>query len=317
MHIEPPRTYIRCSISVIPQTWWSPSMVGWRLVLYSTNVLFKIIYQLLLNNDKYYDIQHELKNDFEPHVDILTTYLWSKDDAKSQSAKTWFDVGIFPFDSRTTTHGYLVDKTPCYTLFRTGASKAMLNKKFYDEHPILHHYPKYQIHVQPIQLANNQPMTVKEAIKFLLPFSTSLDFIFGLKTMTEIEGKRYYSKLEFKFKKRSIGFTPSKDIHLSVGKTTDYEREIVKKPSDLSDGQEVVKMKLLREDCQLQTLRVALVNGKMNLNVTNTGQGEFHLHRGQNIGVIDLRSAGYFHINRDGIQRCLHERFIFLNGKEP
>ena len=37
-------------------------------------------------------------------------------------------MGIFPFHGRATTYGYLVGKTPCYTLFDTGASKAMLNK---------------------------------------------------------------------------------------------------------------------------------------------------------------------------------------------
>ena len=31
---EPPGTYTRCSISVLPQTWWSPAVVGWKLVLY-------------------------------------------------------------------------------------------------------------------------------------------------------------------------------------------------------------------------------------------------------------------------------------------
>ena len=143
---------------------------------------------------------------------------------KKQSTKTWFDMGLFPFDGRSTTYGYLVDKTPCYTFLE-------LNKKFYDEHPILHHYPKYPINVQPIQVTNDQLMTVKEAIKFFisfggctfkiiaygLPFSTSFDFIFGMKTMTEIEGKSNYSKLEFKFKKRSIDITPTKDIHLPVG----------------------------------------------------------------------------------------------------
>ena len=131
-------------------------------------------------------------------------------------------MGIFPVDGRASTYGYLVDKTPCYTLFDTGSSKAMLNKKFYDEHSILHHYPKYPINVQPIQVANDQLMTVKEAINFfiylrghtfeiiayLLPLSTAFDFIFGLKTMTEIEGKSNYSKLEFKLKKRSTGITP-------------------------------------------------------------------------------------------------------------
>ena len=52
------------------------------------------------------------------------------------------------------------------------------------------------------------------------------------------------------------------------------------------------------------------------MNVTKTGEGELHLHRGQNIGIVHLRSAAYYHITRDGIQRCLHDRFIFLNEKD-
>ena len=280
------------------------------------------------NDDKYYGMQHDLKKGFEPHVDISATYLWSQDDAKSQATKTWFDMSIFPVDGRASTYGYLLDKTPCYTLFDKRASKAMLNKKFYDEHPILHHYPKYPINVQPIQVANDQLMSVKEAIKFLisfgghtfeiiaylLPFSTASDFIFGLKTMTEIERKSNYSKLEFKFKKRSIGIIPTKDIHSPVGKTTAIDCEMVKNP-DLSDGTVVVKMKSQREDC-LPPLRVAVVNGKIHTNVPYTGQGELHLLGGQNIGIVDLRSAGYYHITRDSIQRCLYERFIFLNEKD-
>ena len=177
-------------------------------------------------------------------------------------------MGIFPVDGRASTYGYLVDKRPCFTFFDTGASKAMLNMKFYNEHPIPHHYPRYPINVQSIQVANDQSMSGKEAIKFLisfgghtfeiiaylLPFSTAFDFIFGLKSMTEIEGKSNYSKLEFKFKRRSIGITPLKDIHLPVGQTTATDCEMVKKPPDLSDGIVVVKMKSQREDCLPQTL---------------------------------------------------------------
>ena len=124
--------------------------------------------------------------------------------------------------------------------------------------------------------------------------------------MREIEGKSYYSKLEFKFKKRSIGITPFKDIHLPVSKSTAIDCEMVRKPPHLSDGTVVVKMKSEIEGSLPKTLKVAVVNGKIHMNVTNTGQGELHLHRGQNIGIADLRSAGYYHITRDGIQRCLH-----------
>ena len=117
-------------------------------------------------------------------------------------------------------------------------------------------------------MANDQLIPVKEAIKFfisfgghtleiiayLLPFSTTFDFIFGSKTITEIEGKSNYSKLEFKFKKRLVGIMPLKDIHLPVGQITTIDCEMVKKPLDLSDGIVVVKMKSQREDCLPQTL---------------------------------------------------------------
>ena len=63
------------------------------------------------NNDKYYVIQHGLKEDFDLPVDISDTYLWSQDDAKSQSTKIWFDVGIFPFNGTATRNEYLVDRT--------------------------------------------------------------------------------------------------------------------------------------------------------------------------------------------------------------
>ena len=103
-----------------------------------------------------------------------------------------------------------------------------------------------------------------------------------------------------------------KAIHLQGGKTIAFDYEIVKKPSYLSDGLVIVKRKLQREDCLSQTLRCALVNDKIHMNARIACQGELHLYRGQNIGVVDLRSAGYFHITRDIIEICLHERFICL-----
>ena len=103
------------------------------------------------NNDKYYDTQHGLKLDFDTHVDISVTYLWSEDDAKFQSTKTWFDVGKFPFDGRATTNRYMVEKMLCCTLFDTGASK----QKFYNEHPLLLQCSKYAINIQLIQVTND------------------------------------------------------------------------------------------------------------------------------------------------------------------
>ena len=37
------------------------------------------------------------------------------------------------------------------------------------------------------------------------------------------------------------------------------------------------------------------------MNVRNTDQGDKHLHRGESIGLVDLRLDGYFHTTRDSI----------------
>ena len=82
----------------------------------------------------------------------------------------------------------------------------MLNNKFYDKHPILHPFSKYPVNVQSVQIANDQLMTVMEANKFLISFEghtfkiivtflASFDFIFRLKTMTEIERKSKYLQI--------------------------------------------------------------------------------------------------------------------------
>ena len=46
-------------------------------------------------NEWYYGIQYGIKKDCEPHFDISVTCFWSKDDANSQSTKTWFDMVYF------------------------------------------------------------------------------------------------------------------------------------------------------------------------------------------------------------------------------
>ena len=117
-------------------------------------------------------------------------------------------------------------------------------------------------------------------------------------------------------KKRLIDSAPIKDIHLPGDKPTAFDCEMIKKPSDSADGEVVVKMNSQGEDHLPQIFRIALVNGRIHMNVANTGQGELHIYKGQNIGVVDLRLAGYFHITRDSIQRYLHGKFIFLNEEE-
>ena len=90
----------------------------------------------------------------------------------------------------------------------------------------------------------------------------------------------------------------------------------MKEPSHLSDGYSSSENEITERRLSASNIESCSSKWQNNMNVTNTGQGELYLYRGQNIGIVDLRSAGYYHIARDGIQRCLHERFIFLNEKD-
>ena len=85
---------------------------------------------------------------------------------------------------------------------------------------------------------------------------------------------------------------------------------MVKKSSDFVDGPVTMKIKSGGDYCLPQTLRVELVNDRIHIIVTNTGQGWWHLFKSETIGVVDFRSEGYFHITRDGIKI---PSFIYLN----
>ena len=79
--------------------------------------------------------------------------------------------------------------------------------------------------------------------------------------------KSNYHKWELKFKKRSIDIIPTKNLCVSVGKSTAFDCEMVKKPPDLTDVLVIVKMKSQRDSCLPQTMEVELVNAKIHMNV--------------------------------------------------
>ena len=59
-----------------------------------------------------------------------------------------------------------------------------------------------------------------------------------------------------------------------------------------------------------------MVNGKIHLNVSNTGNEDQFIYKDEISGILDLRSVAYYHINRDNLQRCLHQIFIYLSEQQ-
>ena len=58
------------------------------------------------------------------------------------------------------------------------------------------------------------------------------------------------------------------------------------------------------------------MNGKTHMNVTNTCQCELCIYKGQSIGLVDLRSAGYFFILLEIIYKDVYVRDSFSSMKK-
>ena len=101
-------------------------------------------------------------------------------------------------------------------------TKSYMLKGFYMRHPHLHKYPKFQSTIRNLQVGNGEfvaalfviPLVLKiyghlfEIYTLVSEIQWSMDLIFGVKNMFEIEGKVGCQTSQFKFLNRSLLFFP-------------------------------------------------------------------------------------------------------------
>ena len=281
------------------------------------------------NNDKYMSVDCCVKDTYDPAVDISTTYLWSLDTTIYTKQNEYFNKGRIPLNDAFRYTAKLVDGTPVRTLFDTGATKSMFNKKFYKENGLAQTYPTISIPTVRVKVGNDQTIIVKEVIKipinleghmiefiaFLLPFSADLDFVFGAKSMTELEANLDLQNLNFDFLMRSIDLKMVKEVTIPPGKTSIVTLEMVTKPRDLHDGMAIVKLHSGNENRLPVTMRRLLKNGQLQTNILNNTKLPLSFKEGALAGCIDLRSLGYFHLTAGKIQRLIGDKFVYFDEK--
>ena len=89
-----------------------------------------------------YPVKTTIQNKFDPIQCVTTTYLWSNKSAKPLPIlenKGMFDMGKISFKIDSTLQGKLLDdeQTKGNILIDTGATRAIVNKAFYDKTPSL------------------------------------------------------------------------------------------------------------------------------------------------------------------------------------
>ena len=190
-------------------------------------------------------------------------------------------------------------------LLDTGASKSYMSKGFYMRHPHLHRYPKFNSTIKNLQVGNGELVAALFVIPFVFKIEEhlfeiytlvseiqqSMDLIIGVKNMFELEGEVSCRTSQFKFLNRSLPLFPLSTHRIKVGAKA-YVKAKVPFIEKLS-GHAIAKL-LYRGS--LGTMRIRLVDNITVMQIINNTPTTMYFSPEQSIGIVDIRSLGYYNI---------------------
>ena len=254
--------------------------------------------------DRYNGITSELNvnMEYDDAVDVTTTYLGHE---SIKITDTFHPEQAFPIYSNCHTHGQFVGGGMLDILLDTGASKSYMSKAFYMRHSHLHKYPKFNSTVRNLQVGNGELV----ATLFVIPFvfkvgrhlfevytlvseiQQNMDIILGVKNMFEIEGEISCRTSQFKFLNRSLPIFPLSTHRIKIGAKA-YVKAKIPFIERLS-GHAIIK---LLYKGSLGTMKIRLVDNLTIIQIINNTASTMYLSPEESIGIVDLRSLGYYNI---------------------
>ena len=123
-----------------------------------------------------YPVKTTVRNKFDPIQCVTTTYLWSNRSANPRPRfenKGLFDMGKISFKIDSTFQGKLLDdkQTKVNILIDTGATRAIVNKAFYDNTPSMQAAPIFKLETPSLIRTPRQVnpyMLVEECVLLLV-----------------------------------------------------------------------------------------------------------------------------------------------------
>ena len=275
-----------------------------------------------------YPVKTTVRNKFDPVQCVTTTYLWSNRSAKPPPRfenKGLFDMGKISFKIDSTLQGKLLDEnqTKVSILIDTGATRAIVNKAFHDITPSMQIAPTFKLETPslirtPSQI--NPYMLVEECVlllveiqghvfkiyAYILPhMDASYDLILGQKPLYELEGGPNFGTLTFTFMARSLELYNTREIRISPGKVKRVSLDIMNCPKELKNGKAICNLLTNGKGKRVQTMYVAVKNKKVQLEMDNNTPTDWVILIGSVCGSIDMRSVGYFMIQREDLYNLL------------
>ena len=270
-----------------------------------------------VSNEHFEEVSCELSNSsyFEEHVNVTTTYLGRY---MAQGGPRMFNSeNVISLDGKGVTVGHLFNKTELKVFFDLGASKSYMSKGFYEKTEYLHRIPKMKSTCTGIKIGNGPVIPVEfvfpiqvmiqghllEIYTIVAALHESIDLVIGMKNMVELEGILNTRTSSFDFLSHSIPIYPQNDLKVKPGAKA-YIKIVV--PFQRQINSRAIA-KFFTCD-KIFTFRMRFKHNRTVVEFENRGDKISELFKDRPIGILDLRSIGYYNIS--------YQRLISMAGKK-
>ena len=202
-----------------------------------------------------------------------------------------------------------------------------MSKSFYMQCKSLHTLPKFASTTQRIQVGNGQCVSILFIIPVIIDIHghrfeiytlvseihENVDLVLGIKNVFKLEDIINSRDCQFEFLNISVPIYPKKEIIL---KPDEQKSVKVKAPFvDEISGMAIIK---IIDGGTYSTLLIKLkfTCNKVILDVKNTGKDTMILRPEEMIGIVDIRSLGYYKIKQGILQQNLSKYYRFEEAEK-
>ena len=243
---------------------------------------------------------------FAEDTDLSTMYLGQTDMTRNTEVKAEEN---FPITAQGYTKGKLLDGTECDILVDPGTSKSYMTKSYFMKCKSLHSLPKFTSTMTRIQVENGQYIGVPFVISVIMTIQNhrfeiftlvseihkNVDLVIGIKNLFELE--RVIDSQDFcvNFLNRSIPFFPKERVSV---KPKEQRLIVLEAPfvEEIS-GMAIIKMLDTKEQKTL-TMKIKFIRNRAMFKVTNSTNETLAFVPKEMLGIVDLRSLGYYKIKQ-------------------
>ena len=280
---------------------------------------------LEIMRNRYMDVYDEIYAEvvmtsrFDENVDLSTTYLGRVDMKREEVMKAEESFSI-------SEQGFVMDRLlngeKCQILSDTGASKSYMSKSYYLRCKSLHNLPKFASKTQRIQVGNSQYVGVLFVILVIIEINghrlevfvlvseifDNVDMVLGIKNLFELEGVIDSRESSFRFLSRLIPIFPREQVIVKLGK----KKLIPIKALFIEEISGMAIVKIIDQGQKTpMMLKLKFIRNKATLDITNNTRETVIFHKKTSIGILDLRSLGYYKIKQGVLQQSLNKYYQF------